>query len=627
MAVSAARRYKGDAVGRLMGNFVSQLKQRRVYRVAIGYAIVAWLMVQIAATVLPAFHAPEFILPVLIVLLGVGFPVALVLAWAFDITPTGIEKTSEGTGAVAAKNVRYTWALAGIGLLIAVIGVGAYWWWHSPGTRRSMAATDVAAQKDALPPALPAIPKKSIAVLPFDSLSDDKNNAFFAEGVQDEILTRLAKVADLKVIARTSTKKFQSAPENLPDIAKQLGVMNILEGSVQKSNDQVRVNVQLINALTNAHLWAEIYDRKLTDIFAVESEIAKTIADTLQAKLTGSEKAAISSAPTENPEAYQLYLQGRFFWSKRTAPDLRKSIDYFNQATEKDPRYALAYAAAAQSWVLLPGYDGGAPLDCFPQAESAARKALALDETLSDAHTALGAVKSCLGFDFAGAIDEFERALKLNPNDSTAHHWLGNHPLTNLGQLDRALVEIKRARELDPLSLIINSNIGYTLMLSGKDDEAIAQLRKTLELDGSFYYARFTLGNALEHKGSFAEAIAEYQRAIELSDDIAPLGFLGHLYAKMGRRDEAKKILDRLLETRKQRYTEVYFTGLVYLGLGDRAEALRYFEQSYQDRDAYDIGQIRVDPFLKELHGDPRFEALAEKIVPAKEFEKALTQK
>src|SRR5437016_435591 len=215
-------------------------------------------------------------------------------------------------------------------------------------------------------------PAKSIAVLPFESLSEDKANAYFAEGIQDEILTRLAKVADLKVISRTSTQRFKSAPSDLRDIAKQLGVMNILEGSVQKANDQVRVNVQLINAPTDTHLWADTYDRKLVDIFSVESEIAKTIADTLQAKLTGSEKTAMSKKPTENPEAHELYLKGRFFWNKRTADDLRRSIDYFDQAIAKDPNYALAYAGLAQAWNLLPAFNGGAPKDCFPKAESSA---------------------------------------------------------------------------------------------------------------------------------------------------------------------------------------------------------------------------------------------------------------
>src|SRR5881392_454254 len=250
---------------------------------------------------------------------------------------------------------------------------------------------------------------KSIAVLPFDNLSRDPDNAYFAEGVQDEILTRLAKVADLKVISRTSTQRFKSTPGNLPEIAKQLGVVHILEGSVQKANDQVRVNVQLINALTDAHLWADTYDRKLIDIFSVESDIAKTIADTLQAKLTGSEKTAISKKPTENPEAHELYLKGRFFWNKRTADDLRRSIDYFNQAIEKDPNYALAYAGLAQSWKLLPAFNGGAPKDCFPQAEAAAKKALALDDTSSSAHAALASLKGLNGFDYPGAVREYER--------------------------------------------------------------------------------------------------------------------------------------------------------------------------------------------------------------------------
>jgi TolB-like protein/Flp pilus assembly protein TadD len=466
---------------------------------------------------------------------------------------------------------------------------------------------------------------KSIAVLPFDNLSRDPDNAFFAGGVQDEILTRLAKVADLKVISRTSTQHFKSAPDNLPQIAKQLGVTNILEGSVQKSSDQVRVNVQLINALTDAHLWADTYDRKLTDIFAVESDIAKTIADTLQAKLTGSERNLIAKAPTANPEAYQLYLQGRFFWNKRTAADLRKSIDYFDQAIAKDPSYALAYGASAQAWLLLPAYDGGAPKDCFPQAEAAAKKALALDNSLSDAHAALAAVKSRYDLDFKGAIVEYERTIQLNPNDATAHHWLGNDALAAVGETEREMIEMKRALELDPLSLIINTNLGWAYMHAGRSDEAIAQLRKTVEMDGNFYYARFTLGTALEIKGSISEAIAEYQKAIALNDDPFPKGLLGHIYGTSGRKDEALKILGELREARQQRYVDAYCVAIVYLGLGDRNEALNWLEQSYRERDGSNIGPIRVDPLLTPLHGDPRFEALAEKIVPAREFGKAAT--
>jgi TolB-like protein/Flp pilus assembly protein TadD len=465
-----------------------------------------------------------------------------------------------------------------------------------------------------------AILEKSIAVLPFGNLSRDPDNAYFVEGIQDEILTRLSKIADLKVISRTSTQKYKSSPDNLRDVARELGVANILEGSVQKSNDQVRVNVQLINALTDAHLWADTYDRKLTDMFGVESEIAKTIAETLQAKLTGSEKTAISKKPTENPEAYELYLKGRFFWNKRTADDLRKSIDYFNQAIEKDPNYAQAYAGLAQAWKLLPAFNGGAPKDCFPQAEAAAKKALALDDTSSSAHAALASLKGLNGFDYPGAISEYERALQLNPNDATAHQWFGNDTLANIGQNERELTELKRAVELDPLSLVINSNLGWAYIHLGRLDEAIAQLRKTVEMDGGFYYARYLLGLALELKGAIPEAIAEYKKAIALNEDPVPLGMLGRVYAAQGRKDEARKILQQLRQRREQHYTAAYSLALVYLGLGDRNEAINWLEKGFQERDGFDIGPIRVDPLLISLRGDPRFEALAEKIVPAREF-------
>src|SRR5438128_8227538 len=332
------------------------------------------------------------------------------------------------------------------------------------------------------PPTGSAIPEKSIAVLPFDNLSEEKGNAFFAEGVQDEILTRLAKVADLKVISRTSTQHFKSAPDNLPQIAKQLGVMNILEGSVQKANDQVRVNVQLINGLTDAHLWADTYDRKLIDIFAVETDIAKTIADTLQAKLTGSEKTAIAKKPTENPAAHELYLQGRFFWNKRSAANLRKSIDYFNQAIAQDPNYALAYAGLAQAWMVLPAYNGGAPLECRPHAEAAARKALSLDETLSDAVAVLASIKAEYDFDFADARSEYERAIQLNPNDATAHHWFATDCLASTGDHVGELAEMQRAAELDPLSQVINTNLGNAYLHNNRLDEAIAQFRKAIEM-------------------------------------------------------------------------------------------------------------------------------------------------
>src|SRR5436309_2557088 len=377
-------------------NFFAELKRRNVYKVAVAYAVAGWAFSQGIAQVFPVFDIPNWAIRLIVLLIILGLPSAVVLAWMFELTPQGIKRTETADAMPAVpRQKKHAWiyvVIVGAAISVALFFLGRYTAQSREGGR---------------PPATAgSLPQKSIAVLPFDNLSRDPDNAYFAEGVQDEILTRLAKVADLKVISRTSTQRFKSAPSDLRDIAKQLGVMNVLEGSVQKSNDQVRVNVQLINALTDSHLWAETFDRKLIDIFAVESEIAKTIADTLQAKLSGSEKTAILKRPTENSEAHELYLQGRFFWNKRTAADLRKSIDCFDQAIAKDPNYALAYAGLAQTWTILSAHNGGAPVDCYPQADAAAKKALSLDNTLSDAFAALASTKENYHFDFPGAKQE-----------------------------------------------------------------------------------------------------------------------------------------------------------------------------------------------------------------------------
>jgi tetratricopeptide (TPR) repeat protein len=297
-----------------------------------------------------------------------------------------------------------------------------------------------------------------------------------------------------------------------------------LEGSVQKAGDTVRVNVQLINAATQAHLWAESYDRKLTDIFAVESDIATTVAETLQAKLTGSEKTAIAKRPTENPEAYELYLKGRFFWNKRTGADLRTAIEYFNQALGKDPNYALAYAGLADSYCLLSAYGAASRLDSLPQAKAAAEKALELDDTLAEAHTSLGNVLR--GYDLEQSLKEFERAIEVNPNYATAHHWYGEL-LGATGRFDEGIAELKRAQQLDPLSLVINTDLGEVYTFAREYDKAIEQLRKTIEMDPRFYYANWHLGVALQLKGQLNEALAEYRKAAELNDDPTVLALLG----------------------------------------------------------------------------------------------------
>jgi TolB-like protein/Tfp pilus assembly protein PilF len=454
--------------------------------------------------------------------------------------------------------------------------------------------------------------------LPFENLSGNPENAYFTDGIQEEILMRLAKIADLKVVSRTSTVRYKRSPGSLREIATQLGVANVLEGSVQRSADRVHVNVQLIKAASDTHLWAEAYDRKLTDIFAVESEIAKTIADTLQAELTGSERNAIAARPTENTEAYQLYLKGRFFWNKRTGQNLNKAADYFNQAIRTDPNYALAYVGLADAYVLMPFYGAGTPQDCYPKAKAAAKKALELDDTLTEAHASLAYVLHVCDLDFDGSTREFQRAIELNPNYATAHHWYGIELLASLGRFNEAIREVKRGLELDPLSLPINGGLGRTYYFARRYDEAIEQLRKTSEMDPGFYYAHWNLGSALAAKGAIGAAIEEYQKARALDDDPFVLGLLGHAYASSGNKIEAEKILNQLKELSKERYVSAYSFALVYLGLGNKEEALRLLEKSYQDRTGNDLVYFRVEPLLDPLRGEPRFEELVTKVFAPK---------
>jgi TolB-like protein/Tfp pilus assembly protein PilF len=584
--------------------FFAELKRRNVYKVAIAYVVAGWALAQGIAQVFPVFDIPNWIIRLIVLLIILGLPIALVLAWTFELTPQGIKRTETADAMPeTARQKKHTWiyvvVIAGL-FSIGLFFLGRYSAKNAT-PRQSEAAT---------------VSQKSIAVLPFDNLSRDPDNAYFCEGVQDEILTRLAKIADLKVISRTSTQHFKSTPDNLPQIAKQLGVAHILEGSVQKSNDQVRVNVQLINALTDAHLWADTYDRKLTDIFAVESEIAKNIAETLQARLSGSEKSSIAKTPTVNPEAYELYLKGRFFWNKRTGTDLRKAIDYFNQAIAKDPNYALAYVGLADSYLLLSSYAAVSPAESLPPARSALKKALELDDSLAEAHASFGLLAT-LELDLHRALDELKRAVELKPNYATAHHWLSLAHLT-LAQFDSAISEAKRAIELDPLSLVINADTSWIYFSARRYDEAEAQVRKTLEIGPQFFLAHYYLGEVLQFKGHLSEAIAEFQKAFELNNDPYSLAMLGQAYARNGQRDEAQKILARLNEKAKSHYVAPYALALVQIALGDKDRAIEELEHAYAEGATNYLFVIKVDPLLDDLRGNPRFDALVQKVTGGK---------
>jgi len=585
-------------------NFFAELKRRNVYKVAGAYAVAAWLLIQAASIFLPAFDAPPWTMKACIIVLLLGFPVALALSWAFEITPEGIKRESAvDTGnSITARTGRKIIALT-IALAVVAVGLLAFQVLRAPQTR-------TATNDNRVP-----IPTKSIAVLPFENLSSDKENAYFADGIQDEILTRLAKIGELKVISRTSTEKYKSAPENLREIAQQLGVANILEGSVQKSHDQVRITVQLINALNDAHLWAETYDRNLIDAFAVESDVAQKIASSLAAKLSGAEKQAIAARPTENAEAYQQFLKGRFFWNKRTGADLKTAAEFFERAVAADPTYAGAYAGLAQTYLLLPVFGAGRPRDFFPKATIAARRAIELDETSAEGHAAL-AMLLLFDFKFPQSEQEFRRAIELNPNYATAHHWFGNSLLVTLGRFDEGIKEGQRAVELDPLSLIINADLGSTLMIGRRYDEAIAQLRKTLALDGNFAYARWNLGEAFYLKGDVKAAIAEYEKAAALDDDPEIIALLGRAYAETGYKEQALECLEKLKATERKGYVRNYLFTIIYVGLGDKSSAMDYLEKARDGGETPDTTWLKVDPIFDPLRNEPRFQQLVAQIFP-----------
>jgi len=601
------------------GNFFAELKRRNVYKVAVAYAVVSWLLIQAASILFPTFDAPAWAMKVLVALVVLCFPVALVLSWAFEITPEGIKLESEidPKKSITRKTGR---KIVGLTIALAMVAAGMFTFQLLRTSAHSRVESGAPATPNdvtsGLAGARPSIPEKSIAVLPFDNLSRDPDNAYFCEGVQDEVLTRLAKVADLKVISRTSTQHFKSAPENLPEIAKQLGVANILEGSVQKFGDQVRVNVQLINAANDAHLWADTYDRKLIDIFSVETEIAKNIADSLQAKLSGSEKTAMAKKPTENPKAYELYLKGRFFWNKRTGDDLRKSIEYLKQAVAKDPGYALAYAALADSYGLLRFYGGASPAESVVPAQAAAKKALELDDSLAEAHASLGLIAT-EELDLKRAVTEQERAIQLNPNYATAHHWLGLG-LATLRQPDRSIAELKRALELDPLSMIINADLSIICLYAGRYDDAEAQARKTLEIDPRSFVAHYYLGAALQLTRRLKEAIPEFQKAVELNNDPYSIAMLAQAYARNGQTDEARKLLAHLNEMAKSAEVPEYALALVYTSLGEKERAIEALERGFAGGNKSYLFLLPGDPFLDDLRGDPRFEELVQKITRGK---------
>ena len=565
---------------------IHELKRRRVFRIAIVYAVVGLAVLEGADLIFPALNMPGWAFNLLIIVVILGFPLIVVLAWTFDITPQGVRRTEPLPSAM----------------------VGA----RSPELAR--ADRQPAPRADA---ELAATARKSIAVLPFVNLNPDPETQWFSDGMTEDIITQLSKLGDLKVISRTSVMRYrQRADKSLRDIARALGVATIVEGSVRQVQDRVRITAQLVDAETDQHLWAETYDRGLSDVFAIQSDVALRVASALKAKLSPHERTRIGKEPTTDLEAYNLYLKGRHFWNRFTEEGIQKSLEYFEKAIEKDPSYALAYVGLADAYVTLgSGHGAGAVRadQAYPRAKDAVAKALEIDDGLGEVRYALAVLRWLYDFDWAGAEREFKRAIELNPGSARAYNLYGLM-LSGLQRYDEAIATLKRGQELDPLAPIFTSDVASTLLRAGRYDEALQEARRLIELEPDFPFGHSTLGWAYLKNGMYKEGLAELQKAVALSPGhTAWLAQLGQAYALVGKTQEARAVLEELEELSQQRYVSPYHMAYVHTGLDERDKAIDCLERAYEERAGW-VGGIKGSFLFASLHSHPRFSALLRKM-------------
>jgi serine/threonine-protein kinase len=577
----------------------AELKRRNVYKVAITYAVVAWLLIQAASILLPTFEAPTWVMKAFVVFLALGFVISVMISWAFEATPQGLKRTEN----VPPDAVLPTWSPRKFVTFIAAVAVIA----------AGLLAFNLLRTKPTTPPTTAApITNKSIAVLPFVNMSADKGDEYLSDGMTEELLNALTKVKKLRVPGRSSSFAFKGKNEEdiFRKVGEELHVNTVLEGSVRKAGDKLRITAQLINVADGFHLWSETYDGDMKDILAVQSDVAKRVVQALQVQLGVDETRALAKGPTENPEAHRLYLLGRYNFAKFTQEGWTNGIRAFEQALQLDPRFALAYCGLADIY----GWGGGQIMsgkEAWARQMQLAQKALALDPDLAEAHLSMGtALQTSL--DFKGSEKELDRAVALNPNLALAYDQYG-WTFMCLGRFDEALANEKKALELDPLNALLNTDLAWFLYLARRDDEATAQIRSTLELDPNNAFAHSVLGWCLFWKGKTTEARAEFQKATTLDDLPWYRGSLGYTSAVLGDRAKAEQILRELEDLSKQRYVSPSNVATVYLGLGEKEKALDWLEKAFADRDPV-LWWITGDQLYDSVRDTPRFQALVQKI-------------
>ena len=452
-------------------------------------------------------------------------------------------------------------------------------------------------------------PINSLAILPFVNVSNDPNTEYLSDGISESLINNLSQLPQLKIIARSSSFKYKGKEPDPQEVAKALGVQAVVTGRVAQRGDQLIVNVELVNASDRTQMWGEQYQRPVADLLAVQREIAKEITDNLRLRLSSEAQQQVTNRSAGNAQAYELYLKGHYYMNTLKEGEVKKGLEYFQQAIETDSRYAPAYAGLAESYALLS--DNIMPAkEAIPKAKAAALKALELDDTLAEAHTSLALIAMNYDWDWRAAEREFKRAIALNPNYVNAHHWY-SHYLISMGRIEESLAESKKALELDPLDVAMNFHLGWHYFYARQYDQAVEQLRKTLEMDRNSGQAHYILGWVYEQKGRFDEAIAELKKSMELGAD--PRGSIGHVYAISGRRDEAQKLLDQLQEESTHKYVSPYSIACIYEGLGEKDQAFVWLERAYAERDG-GMTDLKVDPEFASLHSDPRFTDLLRRI-------------
>ena len=568
-------------------NFFSELKRRNVYKAAVAYGVVAWLLIQIATSTFPVLEIPNWATKLVIAVVVIGFPIALVLAWAFELTPEGIVRTDE-TVQRSRNYGRHLWIY--VVLIGAALSIGLFFLGRYTASTRSAGSE----ARD-----------KSIAVLPFVDLSQAKDQEYFCDGISEEILNALAKVGALRVVARTSSFAFKGKTADVAEIAQKLGVENVLEGSLRRDGNRIRITAQLIDARNGFHLWSETYERELKDIFAMQDEITASIVKALEVKLA----VALPVHKEPSPESYQLNLKGRYFLNRR---EIQRAVDYFEKALAMDPKDAVAYAGLSEVYLVLAVRGGSPPLELMPKAKEAAMHALAIDNALSEAHASLAYVTFFYDWDWPAAEREFKQAIDLKPNNADAHHWY-SHFLMARGRIEESLTESKRALELNPFDILMHIHLAWHYLSARQYDQAFDQLQKNMEMDQNYKVS--WLGLILEQKGRYAEAIAEFQKDLANSPrrSSTTRASLGHAYAVSGNREAAQKIIAEFQEESKSKYVSPFEIALIQAGLGETDQAFASLEKAYAER-ASELVTLTAEPRFDNLRSDPRFADLARRI-------------